>query len=100
MARSASSPSCRWNGFRVPGFDPVNPLPFTYAVGDDVQPGWVKAPEGHFAPPPVEPALPAVPAAVTMRQARLALLTEGLLAQVNTASAALPSVIGEAARIE
>lgn len=41
-----------------------------------------------------------VPAAVTMRQARLALLSSGLLAQVSEAIAAMPGVDGEAARIE
>lgn len=47
----------------------------------------------------VPPALP-VPPAVTMRQARLALLAAGLLDQVNTAIAAMPGAEGEAARIE
>lgn len=41
-----------------------------------------------------------VPQAVTMRQARLALLQAGLLATVNTAIAAMPGAAGEAARIE
>lgn len=48
------------------------------------------------AQPPVEP----VPAAVSMRQARLALLGAGLLAQVNTAVANMPGAEGDAARIE
>ena len=48
------------------------------------------------AQPPVDP----VPAAVSMRQARLALLKAGLLAQVNTAVAAMPGAEGDAARIE
>lgn len=48
------------------------------------------------APPPTLP----VPVAVTMRQARLALLGAGLLAQVDAAIAAMPGVEGEAARIE
>ena len=47
------------------------------------------------AQPPVEP----VPGAVSMRQARLALLGAGLLAQVNTAVAAMPGPDGDAARI-
>ena len=47
------------------------------------------------AQPPVDP----VPAAVSMRQARLALLKAGLLAQVNTAVAAMPGPDGDAARI-
>lgn len=56
------------------------------------------------AAPPVLPAYVAppdnVPAAVTMRQARLALLQSGLLAQVNSAVSAMPGAEGEAARIE
>ena len=41
-----------------------------------------------------------VPVVVTMRQTRLALLGAGLLAQVNTAVANMPSAEGDAARIE
>ena len=41
-----------------------------------------------------------VPEVVTMRQARLALLGAGLLAQVNTAVANMPGAEGDAARIE
>ena len=41
-----------------------------------------------------------VPAAVSMRQARLAMLRAGLLRSVNEAVAALPGDDGEAARIE
>ena len=48
------------------------------------------------AQPPVDP----VPAAVSMRQARLALLKAGMLTQVNTAVAAMPGADGDAARIE
>lgn len=51
----------------------------------------------------VEPAPvpgPQVPHAVTMRQARLALLQTGKLAEINAALAALPGAAGEAARIE
>lgn len=48
------------------------------------------------AKPPVAP----VPTAVTMRQARLALLGAGLLAQVNAAIASMAGAEGEAARIE
>lgn len=40
-----------------------------------------------------------VPASVTMRQARLALLQAGLLTQVNTAIAGMPGAAGDAARI-
>lgn len=43
---------------------------------------------------------PGVPRAVTMRQARLALLGAGLLTAVNDAVAAMPGAAGEAARIE
>lgn len=58
-------------------------------------------------PGAVAPALPAyvpppsdVPQAVTMRQARLALLGAGLLSQANAAIASMPGAEGEAARIE
>lgn len=47
-------------------------------------------------PAPPEP----VPEAVTMRQARLALLGAGLLDSVNTAIAAMTGTAGAAARIE
>lgn len=43
---------------------------------------------------------PAIPEVVTMRQARLALLQSGLLAQVNTAIANMSGIDGDAARIE
>jgi len=49
---------------------------------------------------PPEPELTAVPAQVTMRQARLALLGAGLLQTVNDAIATMPGTEGEAARIE
>lgn len=48
--------------------------------------------------PPAPPV--GVPSVVTMRQARLALLGAGLLAQVDAAIDALPSPQKEAARIE
>lgn len=41
-----------------------------------------------------------VPEVVTMRQARLALLQSGLLAQVNTAVSSMTGAAGDAARIE
>lgn len=41
-----------------------------------------------------------IPAAVTMRQARLALLNEGLLANVDAAISAMPSPAREAAQID
>ena len=43
---------------------------------------------------------PVVPAEVTMRQARLALLQAGKLAAVNAAVAAMPGAAGDTARIE
>lgn len=48
-----------------------------------------------YAPPPSD-----VPQAVTMRQARLALLAANMLSAVNTAIANMPGSEGEAARIE
>lgn len=57
---------------------------------------WVVLPE--YPVPPVQP--PMVPSAVTMRQARLALLGAGLLASVDAAIDGLPSPQKEAARIE
>ncbi len=55
-------------------------------------------PEEIAALPP--PAPPRIPQVVTMRQARLALLGAGLLAQVDTAIDGLASPQKEAARIE
>ena len=72
-----------------------------------VSQGWVPAGDSRmgdlwdgevFTPAP--PPSPVVPAAVTMRQARLALLGAGLLDDVEVAIAALPSPQKEAARIE
>ena len=54
--------------------------------------------EATYVPP--EPVPPYVPASVTMRQARLALLGAGLLASVDAAIDGLPSPQKEAARIE
>lgn len=49
----------------------------------------------------VEPSVtPVVPRAVTMRQARLALLQAGLLPAVNAAVSSMEGAAGEAARIE
>ena len=64
---------------------------FTRADFPDAQPP---------ALPEYVPVVVAVPEVVTMRQARLALLGAGLLAQVNTAVANMPGVEGDAARIE
>jgi hypothetical protein len=58
---------------------------------------WVVLPE--YPPAPAPPPAP-VPQAVTMRQARLALLGSGMLTSVNAAIAAMPGAQGEAARIE
>lgn len=66
------------------------------ACGPTVQPGDAYT-NGSFSPAPAKPAVPAV---VTMRQARLALLQAGKLADVDTAIAALPSPAKEAAQIE
>ena len=54
--------------------------------------------EATYVPPEPEP--PYVPASVTMRQARLALLGAGLLASVDAVINSLPSPQKEAARIE
>ena len=51
-----------------------------------------------FSAPPALP--PAIPHAVTMRQARLALRQAGLLQTVNDAVASMPGAAGEEARIE
>ena len=56
--------------------------------------------EGAWAVETALPPQPQTPQSVTMRQARLALLSAGLLAAVNAAIAAMPGVAGEAARIE
>lgn len=58
--------------------------------------GWLWDGE-TLTPPP--PAPPVVPTAVTMRQARLALLGAGLLDDVDAAINAMPSPQKEAARI-
>ena len=60
--------------------------------------GWVSDGQGGFAPAPAPS--PSVPSAVTMRQARLALLGAGLLDDVDAAINGLPSPQKEAARIE
>ena len=59
---------------------------------------WVSA--GNTAEPADPPPPPGVPQAVTMRQARLALLAAGKLSQVATAIAAMPSPAKEQAAIE
>lgn len=64
---------------------------FTRADFPDAQPPELPT----YVPPPSK-----VPQAVTMRQARLALLGAGLLQSVSDAVAAMPGAEGEAARIE
>jgi len=59
---------------------------------------WVLLDKEQYLKPPT-PTM-AVPSSVTMRQARLALLQTGLLSQVNTTIANMPSPAGDAARIE
>lgn len=71
----------------------------------DQKPGAILCPEhigvGMLITEPVPPTPPPpVPSTVTVRQARLALLSAGLLAQVNTAVAAMTGAAGDAARIE
>lgn len=53
-----------------------------------------------FIVDPILQKITVVPAAVTMRQARLALMNAGLLSQINAAIAALPSPQKEAVEIE
>lgn len=62
--------------------------------------GWLWDGETLTPPPPAPPAPPVVPSAVTMRQARLALLGAGLLDDIDAAINGLPSPQKEAARIE
>ena len=62
--------------------------------------GWVMQPYVTEPAPSTAPPPPVVPTAVTMRQARLALLGAGLLSQVNSAIAAMTGMQGDAARIE
>lgn len=69
----------------------IERLGFTRADFPDAQPPVL---------PEYVPEVVAVPEVVTMRQARLALLGAGLLAQVNTAVANMPGAEGDAARIE
>lgn len=80
--------------------DPEFTLPgFLLVPTDTAGPGWTYDPDsGEFSPPPPQPE--PVPQSVTMRQARLALLQAGLLAQVDTAIDALPEPDKSAARIE
>lgn len=64
---------------------------------DGVEPGWLFA-GGSFTHPPIPPA--AVLTVVSMRQARRALLAAGLLPNVASALASLPSPQKEQAAID
>ena len=87
---------------QVIGNDPVNLfMPEVVALfrpcGGDVQAGWLDNGTTYTAPP-VKPLV--IPQVVSMRQARLALLSDGKLATVDQAIAAMTGVQGDAARIE
>lgn len=60
----------------VPKFNPDSPHPFTYAVADDVQAGWVKQEDGSF----IAPTPTSIPSSVTALQALLAIDQAGLSA--------------------
>lgn len=78
--------------------DPDFTLPgFLLVQTDEAGPGWTYE-GGVFVPPPAPPE--PVPQAVTMRQARLALLQIGKLGDVDTAIDGLPEPDRSAARIE
>lgn len=63
----------------------------------DAGPGWTY--DGSTFAPPAPPA-PVIPSVLTMRQARLALFTAGLINSVQAAINALPSPDKEKAQIE
>jgi hypothetical protein len=67
-----------------------------YVVLDDGK----TIPDGYELVEDIPQPAPIVPARVTMRQARLALLGAGLLDDVESALAALDGTTGQAARIE
>jgi len=85
----------------VPAFDPSQPPPQAYAVDDEVQPGWIKQPDGTFRAPTAadQPAQP-VPQRVTAYQAKAALMDAGYYNQIEdfVASAACPPRVGLAWR--
>lgn len=64
---------------------------------DYIVQGWTLI-DGIYNPPPVQPIF--VPESVSMRQARLALLSTGLLDTVNSIVAGLTGDSGKAAKIE
>lgn len=73
----------------------------TITFNDDMTPTQRNAVQAAYAAHnPEAPAPAAVPKAVTMRQARLALLQAGKLTAVNDAVAGMQGAAGEAARIE
>ena len=76
--------------------EPLDVLPnlIDASLGGQIGDGW----SGTDIVPAQEPIV--VPVAVTMRQARLALLQAGKLSAVNAAIASMSGIQGEAARIE
>lgn len=92
------------NTIAVESLDVFPDMNLVYATEGSI--GWKYA-NGKFSPPEVDAIaeaerarLASVPQAVTMRQARLALLGAGLLPSVNAAINAMPSPQKEAANIE
>lgn len=78
----------------------LDALPGLVLIDADLHPGNVgDGWDGSSVIPAPQPA-PVVPAEITMRQARLALLGAGLLASVGTAINAMPEPQRSAARIE